>query len=171
MTEDNQIDLFEGIKKTLEHHEKNLTWKKSGEIHDRIDHVLSQYRSIADNAIFECKRFMEDCKTQYKALEIIAEGLTDSGLNHTHKRVIANHMISMLRNMVDKLNNYQYEYSTTAFQRYDFFRSQSPERKLHEERRELKQQKDWSDKVLKTLQEVHPDIYKSLTQPHDDIPF
>lgn len=170
MTEDNQIELFEGIKKTLEYHEKNLTWKKSGGLHDRIDHVLSQYKSIADNAIFECKRFMEDCKTQYKALEIITEGLTSDGMNHGQKRVIANHMIMMLRSMVEKLNNYTYEYSTTTFERYDFFRSNTPEKRLHEERNNLKQENEHSRKILKTLQEVHPEIFRSLTQ-QDEISF
>lgn len=158
------------ILETLEKYERKLTWKNHGKLEERFQHVLSQFKSIADNAISECKRFMEDCKTQYKALEIITEGLTSDGLNHTHKRVIANHLISMLRSMVERLNRYEYEYSTISFDRYDFFRSESPEKRLYEERRELKMKTEQQEKMLEALQKVHPDIYKSLTN-QDEIPF
>jgi hypothetical protein len=168
---DNEISQIQGrIFETVLKFEKPLQWKNHGDLSEKADHVLSQYKSIADNAISECKRFMEDCKTQYKALEMITEGLTSEGLNHTHKRVIANHLISMLRNMVDRINRYEYEYSIARFDRYDFFRSEAPERKVYEERRELKFKTEQQDKILQTLKEVHPDIFKSLTEA-DQIPF
>lgn len=167
-------DQIQQINNIILKYEEILSWKRGGSIDDRVAHVLGQYRQIADNSIFECKRFMEDVKTQFKALEMIVEGLTTDGLNHGQKRTIANHIITMLRSMVDRLDRYEYTYSSTTFDRYNFFRSDSPERRLHESHRELKDKTKYQEKILKTLQEVHPDIFKSLTNSSDDsddIPF
>lgn len=161
----------ENLLKIIAQYEETLSWKRSGSIEDRVDHVCGQYKSIADNSIFECKRVMEDVKTQFKALEMVVEGLSSDGMNHGQKRVIANHIITMLRSMVDRIDQYEYEYTTTHFERYNFFRSNTPERRLRESHREFKQKSEAQDKVLKTLKEVHPDIYKSLTSETDGLPF
>lgn len=156
------------LEKVLSEYEQTLDWKRSGEIEERVLHVLSQYRSIADNSIYETKRVMEDVKTQFKAIEIITEGLTDEGMNHTQKRVIANHIISTLRRCIDKLDGYEYKYSTQNFERYNFFRSSSPERKLHEERRELKSQNERQQKIIDEVKRKHPTIINEI---ETEIPF
>lgn len=157
------------IIKILDEYEKPLSWKKSGSIEDRISHVLSQYRSIADSAIFQAKAFAEDVKTQFKALEIIMEGLTTNGLNHTEKRTIANHIITTLRSMVDRLDQKEFDFNTNLFDRYNYFRSQTPEARLFQKYRELKDNSKANDEIVKRLTEKRPDVLKELKG--DDLPF
>lgn len=153
----------------VERYEKTLSYRYGTEIHDRVNHVLSEYQKIADNAIYQAKGFAEDVKTQFKALEIITEGLTEGDLNHGQKRVIANHVIKTLRRMVDKLDKLTYEYNTNVLERYNFFRSESPERRLYEEHRDLlrshKSNKVWIEKI----KEKHPEIF--VEEQGNDLPF
>lgn len=165
MTEDQNHDK---LSKILEQYEKDLSYRKTGDIADRMDHVLSEFQSNARNSIYTVKNFAEDVKTQFKALEIITEGLTDEGLNHTQKRVIANHMIHMFRKMVDRIDNADFSFHSGIFDRFNFFRSNSPERRLFEERKELKRKNEEQEATLKILKEKHPDIFKEL---EDQIPF
>lgn len=161
-------NILEQLTKIVEDHEKNLSQRHGGTIDQKVNHVLGRYEQIAANAIWQAKTFLEDAKTQYKALEIITEGLTDEGLNHTQKRTIANHIIRMLRSMVDKLDQVNYEYSTDMLGRYNFYRSQTPERRLFEEHRRLKDQAKEHDSLINKLKEKHPEILNSL---QDEIPF
>lgn len=165
MTEDQNNDK---LIKLLEQYEKDISYKKSGDIADRMDHVLSEYQSNARNSLYTVKNFAEDVKTQFKALEIITEGLTDEGLNHTQKRVIANHMIHMFRKMVDRIDNADFSFHSGIFDRFNFFRSNSPERRLFEERKEHKRRIEVQDALLKKLKEKHPEIMESL---ENEIPF
>lgn len=165
MLEDQNNDK---LLKLLEQYEKDISYKKSGDIADRMDHVLSEYQSNARNSLYTVKNFAEDVKTQFKALEIITEGLTDEGLNHTQKRVIANHMIHMFRKMVDRLDNADFDFHSGIFERFNYFRSNSPERRLFEERKEHKRRLEEQDALLKKLKEKHPEIMESL---ENEIPF
>lgn len=149
-------------------YENDLSFKIAGDAADRVRHVLSQYKQIANNSIFEAKRFLEDAKTQFKALEIIIEGLTSEGMNHGQKRVIANHIITMLRSMVDKLDRIEYEYTTGIVEHYNFFRSSSPERKPYENQRQLKDRVSHFDALMRKLEEKYPEIARELS---DEIPF
>lgn len=158
----NQLEII------LAEYEKTLSWKKGGDIEDRVSHCLSQYRSIADNAINEVKGFLEDVKTQFKALEIITEGLTSDGLNHGQKRTIANHIITMLRSMVDRLDQAKYDYNTQIIERYNFFRSNTPERKLYEDRAMLTQRVEQQNSFIADLKKNHPGIFQDM---EDRIPF
>lgn len=168
-TEDQLVDVANRLDEIVTKYEDTLDWKRAGDMADRVQHVVSQYRSVADNSIFEVKRIHSDTKTQFKALEIIIEGLTSDGMNHGQKRTIANYMITMLRGMVDKIDQYEYTYTTGNFERYNFFRSNAPEKRLLEDRRDLKRRVDAQEEILKKLREKHPDIIKSLEG--DDIPF
>jgi flagellin-specific chaperone FliS len=160
---ENNLEQLETI---VSEFENTLKWKRGGSIEERVSHCLNQYRQIADNAINEAKGFLEDSKTQYKALEIITEGLTSEGLNHTHKRIIANHIITMLRSMVDRLDQAKYEYNTNVLERYNFFRSNTPERKLYEDRANLSLRVQQQDAFINDLKGKHPDIFKD-----SDLPF
>jgi flagellin-specific chaperone FliS len=151
----------------LKEYEDNLSFKWGGNTESRIRHTLSQYKQIADNAIWQAKQFLEDSKTQYKALEIIVEGLTDEGLNHGQKRVIANHIIRMLRSMVDKLDSVEYKYETNMLDRFNFFRSRTPESRLFEAHKEMKGKIEQQDALLKKLKEKHPEAFDES----DEIPF
>jgi len=158
------------IEKLLAEYEKTLTWKSGGSVLERTQHCLDQYRNIANNGIYQNKTFLEDVKTQFKALEIITEGLTSDGLNHGQKRVIANHIITMLRRMVDKLDTVEYNYSVHSFERYNFFRSETPEKKLYEERANLSQVVRQQNEFINKLKEKFPLIYKDINNS-DEIPF
>lgn len=150
----------------LDEYEATLSWKRGGSTEDRLRHVLSQYRSLADTAIFKIKDFADDVKTMFKALELITEGMSSDGLNHGQKRVIANHQITMIRSMVDKLVRIKDSYVEDVFDRYDFFRSETPERGLLQQKRDLSETVKWQEKLLAQLKEKHPDIFKD-----DEIPF
>lgn len=129
------------VNKILPQYEEKLSHRRAGDLIDRIDHVLSEHQSISTNSIWKARQFVEDVKTQFKALELVVEGITGHG-NHTEKRVIANHVITMLRSMVDRIDRIDWEYSTGMFERYNFFRSQSPERSLMEKYRDTKRELD-----------------------------
>lgn len=152
----------------ISEYEKKLNSKSGGDIADKLDHVLRSFNSIADNAIWQAKEFLEDSKTQYKALEIIVDGLTSDGMNHSQKRVIANHIITMLRSMVDKLDKCNYEYTTNIVDRYNFFRSTTPERRVYEERSRLSAMNKNHEAFITKLKEQHPDIYEKMK---DELPF
>jgi len=124
----------------LPQYESKLGWKMGGSIMERLSSILNSFDSVASNSVLQAKGFVEDCKTQFKALEIIMEGLTSEGMNHGQKRVIANHIITMLRGMVDHIDRLDWDYSTRTFERYNFFRSHSPERSLMEKYRDMKRE-------------------------------
>lgn len=152
----NDLDLI------LKPFEDTISWKKNGSIEDRVEHCLSQYRNLADNAIFECRGLVNDVKSQFKALEIVIEGLTSEGMNHGQKRVIANHLITMLRAMVDKLDNAKFEYNVGMLDRYNFFRTNTPERRLHEKLSQLSNTVSQQDAILNALGKKYPEIFKEL---------
>lgn len=129
------------VNKILPQYEEKLSHRRAGDLIDRIDHVLSEHQSISTNSIWKAKQFIEDVKTQFKALELVVEGIAGHG-NHTEKRVIANHVVKMLRDNVDRIDKIDWEYSTGIFERYNFFRSQSPERSLMEKYRDMKYELD-----------------------------
>lgn len=163
-------EQLEQINITLKKHEEKMSWIKSGSQAERIEHVLSEYRKLADNAVYEVRSYVEDVKSQFKALIIVLEGLTSEGMNHGQKRVIANHVITMLRDMVDKVDKARFEWDFSILERYDFFRTTTPEKRIYQKVSELKRANDRQESVLKTLKEVHPDIYKALTQS-EEMPF
>ena len=162
MEDNNQLEQLDKI---VSEYEKNLSWKRGGTIDERVYHVLGQYRQIADNSVFQAKNFLNDVKVQFKALEIITEGITGQDLNHGQKRVIANHIIGMLRKMVDRIDQTEFTFNTNIFERFNFFRSETPESRLYENHRQLKYKTEQQDALLKKLREEHPDIFK------DDLPF
>jgi uncharacterized lipoprotein YehR (DUF1307 family) len=69
-------DTILQLEKLIADHEANLSYKYGGDVVEKTSHVLRQYKSIADNAIYQAKQFVEDCKTQFNALIIVLEGLT-----------------------------------------------------------------------------------------------
>lgn len=129
------------VNKILPQYEEKLSHVRAGDLIDRIDHVLSEHQSISTNSIWKAKQFVEDVKTQFKALELVVEGITGHG-NHSEKRVLANHVINLLRTNIDRIDKIDWEYSTGIFERYNFFRSQSPERTLLEKYRDVKSELD-----------------------------
>lgn len=169
------------IEQIVERYEKTLNWRRGGDIEDRVEHCLSQMQSVADNAIHTAKVFLQDTKTQFKALEVILEGLSDSGLNHTHKRVIANHLITMLRSMVDRIDNTEYKYDFRMADRFNFYRSNVPENRLIEKHKEAKFRVLELERFVSQVKSKAPDLEinwpfvdeKKLNEPDssEEIPF
>ena len=166
--ENNMNEIIEQLEKIVAEYEETLSWKAGGSIVDKTAHVLGQYRKIADNAIYEAKRFLEDVKTQFKALEIVIEGLSSEGMNHSQKRVIANHLITMLRTMIDRIDTTEINYSTQMFDRYNFFRSHTPERKLYEDRANLSMALERNKREIEELKKKHPEIFN---ESDEDLPY
>lgn len=140
---------FVGVKKILSEFEDKLSHRMAGNITDRLHHTLNQFDSIAATSVLKAKQFIEDVKTQFKALELVTEGIAVHG-NHTEKRVIANHVIKILRDNIDRIDRIDWEYSTSMFERYNFFRSESPEKTLLEKYRDLKYE---NERLKQTLTE------------------
>lgn len=163
-----QQEQIERIDKVLQAHQKDLNRHFSGDIVSRIEEVLREYKSTTQHSVYKAKELMEDVKTHFKALELVVEGITSEGLNHGQKRVIANHVITMLRSAIDRIDQKEFGFNDSVFDRFNFFRSETPEKRLMEERRELKSKVDQADKMLSLLKEKHPDVWKEL---ENDIPF
>jgi hypothetical protein len=149
----------------LPEYEKTLSHRVGGDIIDRLSHVLRSLQDTATNSVYKAKHYLDDAKTQFKALEIILQGITGQG-NHSEKRVIANHVISMLRTMVDKIDHTEFDFSQGVYERYNFYRSQSPEGKLMEKYKLLKYAHENLQVKFKDFNERVPDQYKV-----DDLPF
>ena len=162
-------DQLDKLQAVIDHYEKSLSYRSGGDVHDRLRQVLSEYQKITDNTIFQAKNFVEDVKTQFKALEIITEGISENDLNHGQKRVIANHVIKTLRRMVDRLDQLTFEYNTNILERYNFFRSYTPERRLYEQHADLSRSHDRLSDFVKTLREKHPEVFKN--EQGEDLPF
>lgn len=124
----------------LPQYEEKLSYKNGGSIAERMQHVLHEFQQSASNSVYKAKNFIDDVKTQFKALELVVEGISSDGYNHTQKRIIANHVIYLLRNMVQKINQINFDYQYGIYERYDFFRSQTPEKELYRKYRELKEE-------------------------------
>lgn len=143
-------------KNILPGYESKLSWRRGDGLTERVSHVLSQLSDTTEKSILQAKAFVEDCKTQFKALEIVLEGVSAEGYNHGQKRVIANHVISMLRDMVDKVDNIDWEYTNGMNDRYSFFRSNSPEHNLLRKYKEMQQENNSLKLQLKRT-DVSPD--------------
>lgn len=170
MEENQHAELLANIDKTLKAYEKDLPRAYGGSELDRVDHVLSEFRSIARNAIYQSKNFVEDVRIMFQGLSLIIEGLTDEGMNHGQKRVIANHCISMIRKNVDRLAKMEFEFSSNNFERFDFFRSRTPEKKLYEQLSNEKRGKEYAEALLKKIEETNPEAYNKAKQD-TDLPF
>lgn len=167
MEENQHAELLANIDKTLKAYEKDLPRAYGGSELDRVDQVLSEFRSIARNAIYQSKNFVEDVRIMFQGLSLIIEGLTDEGMNHGQKRVIANHCITMIRKNVDRLAKMEFEFSSNIFERFDFFRSRTPERKLYEQLHHEKEQRKYLESVLLKIDQ---DVVTKAKQD-TDLPF
>lgn len=149
----------------LPRYEEKLSYKMGGNIVERMEHVLKEFNSAAVNSIWKVKNFMDDVKTQFKALEIVVEGLTSEAYNHGQKRTIGNHVINMLRGMVDKIDRVNWDYSNSMYERYNYFRSDSPEGDLMKRYRELKDQNERLKQEFKNV------VTKLPEDQQTDLPF
>lgn len=128
---------FAGMEKVLKEYEDKLSSRWGGNISERLNYVLRHFNEAATGAVWKGKNFLDDVKTQFKAFEIILEGLTSEAYNHGQKRVIANHLINMIRSNIDRLDQVQWDYSNRLFENYNYFRSDSPEGDLMKRYRNL----------------------------------
>lgn len=156
------------IDKVLVAHQKDLNRHFSGDMAERIEEVLREYKSTTQNSVYKAQELMQDVKTHFKALELIVEGLSSDGLNHGQKRVIANHIITILRAAIDRIDQKEFGFNDSVFDRFNFFRSTTPEKRMMEERRDLKIRVERLDKTLSVLRERYPNELKEL---EDQLPF
>lgn len=145
--------------------EEKLSYKHGNSIVERINHVLASFEGAATDSIFRAKNFIDDVKTQFKAFELMMEGLTSDALNHGQKRVIANHIITMIRQSVDRIDGINWEYSEGMRERFNYFRSQSPEGNLLNKYRELREQNATLKNAFKELNDSLPG------EKRNDLPF
>lgn len=167
MQENQHAELLKTIDTVLKKYEKDLPVAYGGTELERVDNSLRQFRSIATNAIYQSKSFVEDVRIMFQGLSLIIEGLTDEGMNHGQKRVIANHCISMIRKNVDKLAKMEFEFSSNNFERFDFFRSRTPEKKLYEQLHHEKEQRKYLEGILLKIDQ---DVVTKAKQD-TDLPF
>lgn len=158
-------DFHDIQNRILPAYESKLNHKRGGTVFERLDHTLSSFENSATQSIWKAKNFLEDVKAQFKALEIITEGMTSEGMNHGQKRVIANHLIGMLRDMVDRIGRIDWEYSNGMYDRYNFFRSESPEGNIM---KKLRDAQDENQRLRHTLQSINQ---KLPEDERKDLPF
>lgn len=127
--------------------------------------MLTQYNKVATEAAWKGKNFLEDVKTQFKAIELTIEGLTSEAYNHGQKRVIANHVINVLRNCIDRIDRVKFDYSTSMYEHFNYFRSESPEGDLMKRYKTLKEE---NDRLKNDYKAMHEKLPKELK---DDLPF
>lgn len=124
----------------LPQYEQKLSTRYGGNLSERLRYVLSSLDEAATNSIYKAKHFIEDTKTQFKALEIIVQGISSDAYNHGQKRVIANHVIYTIRECIDRIDKFDWNYSSGMYEHFNFYRSNTPERGLMNKVQELKQQ-------------------------------
>jgi hypothetical protein len=156
---------FARLQKVVEDYESKLSYRTGGDISERLGHVLSQFNKVATESAWKGKNFLEDVKTQFKALEITLEGLTSEAYNHGQKRVIANHVINILRNNIDRIDRVKWDYQNGIYEHFNYFRSESPEGDLLKRYRSLKDENDRLKQNIVLAKSKLPDEVK------DDLPF
>ncbi len=156
---------FSNFNKAITDYESKMTSRYGGNLTERLYYVLEHFNSAATDSIWKGKNFLGDVKTQFKALELTLEGVTSEAYNHGQKRVIANHVINMLRGMVDRIDRVQWDFSSGMYDNYNYFRSETPEGDLMKRYRSLKEENERLKGNFKALNEKLPDELK------DDLPF
>lgn len=156
---------FVGLQRVIDEYESKLSYKWGGNISEKLSHVLSQFNKVATEAAWKGKNFLDDVKTQFKAIELTIEGLTSEAYNHGQKRVIANHVINVLRNCIDRIDRVKFDYSTSMYEHFNYFRSESPEGDLMKRYKSLKEENDRLKNNYKAIHEKLPEELK------DDLPF
>jgi hypothetical protein len=149
----------------LKDYESKLSYRMGSEMSERIAHILSTFNKAATEGAWKGKNFLEDVKTQFKAIELSLEGVTSEAYNHGQKRVIANHVINMLRSFVDRIDRVQWDFSSRMYEHFDYFRSESPEGDLMKRYRTLKEENDRLRQNIELAKSKLPDEVK------DDLPF
>lgn len=156
---------FAGLQKVVADYESKLSYRYGNHISERLNHVLSQFNKVATEAAWKGKNFLEDVKTQFKAMELTLEGVTSEAYNHGQKRVIANHVISIIRNNIDKIDRTQFDYESRMYEHFNYFRSDSPEGDLMKRYKTLKEENERLKQNFKHVVDKLPDEQK------DDLPF
>lgn len=156
---------FAGLQKVVSEYESKLSYRYGNHISERLNHVLGQFNKVATEAAWKGKNFLEDVKTQFKAIELTLEGVTSEAYNHGQKRVIANHVISIIRNNIDKIDRTQFDYESRMYEHFNYFRSESPEGDLMKRYKTLKEENERLKGSVKAMHEKLPDELK------DDLPF
>lgn len=147
----------------LKKYESKISSSYHGSETDRIQHILSTLDDIAATSVESTKEFMNDVKAQFNALIIILNGISGEQYNHTQKRLFANHCITTIREMCDRIDSIKFDYSTRMYDRFDYFRSYTPEKTLLQNYRNMKEE-------LKRLKgaDYKPGEYADAT---DGLPF
>jgi hypothetical protein len=153
------------IENLLKDYEEKLSFRMGADMSERIAHVLSTFNKAATESTWKGKNFLEDVKTQFKAIEITLEGLASEAYNHGQKRVIANHVINILRNCVDRIDRVKWDYQNSMYEHFNYFRSESPEGDLMKRYRTLKEENERLKSNVEFAKSKLPDEVK------DDLPF
>lgn len=156
---------FAGLQKVVTEYEGKLSYRYGNHISERLNHVLTQFNKVATEAAWKGKNFLEDVKTQFKAIELTLEGLASEAYNHGQKRVIANHVISIIRNNIDKIDRNQFDYESRMYEHFNYFRSDSPEGDLMKRYKTLKEE---NERLKNNFQHV---VDKLPEDQKDDLPF
>lgn len=164
--EDFQRD-FVNMDKVLKEFEGKLTSKYGCDISERLNHVLGQFNRAATEAAWKGKNFLEDVKTQFQAVIIALEGVTSESYNHGQKRVIANHVINILRSNIDRIDRVKWDYQNSMYENFNYFRSESPEGDLLKRYRDLKAQ---FDRLKQNIAEANNKLPDDQKIP-DELPF
>lgn len=144
----NFIRDFVQLQKVIDDYENKLSYKYGGNITEKLSHVLSKFNEVATESVWKGKNFLEDVKTQFKAIELMLEGLSSEAYNHRQKRVIANHVVNMIRSNIDRIDRTQFEFSSRMYEHYNYFRSESPEGDLLRRYKDLVQQNKYFKEQL-----------------------
>lgn len=156
---------FAELQKIVYDYEGKLSYRYGNNISEKLGHVLSQFNKVATEAAWKGKSFLEDVKTQFKAIELTLEGVASEAYNHGQKRVIANHVINIIRNNIDRLDRTQFDYESRMYEHFNYFRSESPEGDLMKRYKTLKEENERLKGNLKMATELLPSELK------DDLPF
>lgn len=156
---------FAGIQRVVCEYEEKLSYRMGSNISEKLFHVLNKFNQTATDAAWKGKNFLEDVKTQFKAIELTLEGLTSETYNHGQKRVIANHVINVIRNSIDRIDRTQFDYENRMYEHFNYFRSESPEGDLMKRYKNLKEENDRLKGNLKVATDLLPNELK------DDLPF
>lgn len=157
---------FASMDHLIKQYEEKLSYRMGNNISGRLGHVLSQFNKAATESAWKGKNFLEDVKTQFKAIELTLEGLTSEAYNHGQKRVIANHVINVIRQSIDRIDRTKFDYSNSMYDHFNYFRSESPEGDLLKRYRDLKEENDRLKQGIAEANNKLPDDQKI-----PDLPF
>lgn len=127
------IEMLEGVS-------KDLGWKQTGPVQERVMHLIGHYRKTAVDAVTGAKAFRDDVLPWFKAMELVLATVGNAE-THREKNARLRGAVELLQNAVEYLRRQEFDFARRGFDLpFESFRSDLPTREFLGRIRELERE-------------------------------